>query len=355
MSEDIFRQLQQKLDSYSLGFPKTATGIEITILKKLFSQKDAEMFLNISAKMEDPESVAHRLGRPVEEVTEQLEDMARRNLIIRIRKGESVKYGAIPYIHGLAEFGIEYLDRDMGLLFDQYVEEQFHQALAGVNGLFNRTIPIDKSIDPEHHVMAFDDVRSMLRTKDTIVVTDCLCRKTQKLLGKGCGKPLETCFVFGSMAQFYIENKIGRRVSAEEAIELVRIAQEAGLVTQPATTQNPGGICNCCGDCCIILRSVKKFPKPAERVFSNYQVAVDAEKCTGSKVCLRRCPMGANSMNKDGISQVDLDRCIGCGLCVVTCESGARKLIPKPEAKRRIPPETVREQADAIAKYRGLI
>jgi len=49
-----------------MGFPASETGIEITILKKLFNQKDAAMFLNMSPKMEDPESVARRSGSPVE-------------------------------------------------------------------------------------------------------------------------------------------------------------------------------------------------------------------------------------------------------------------------------------------------
>ena len=109
MSEDIFRQLQLRLDLYSMGFPATETGIEITILKKLFSQKDAEMFLNMSPKLEDPESIAQRLGSPIEEIDGQLEDMAKRGLLFRVRKGESVKYGAIPFMHGLIEFQVKTL------------------------------------------------------------------------------------------------------------------------------------------------------------------------------------------------------------------------------------------------------
>jgi electron transport complex protein RnfB len=96
MSEDIFRRLQQRLDLYSMGFPATETGIEITILKKLFNQKDAGMFLNMSPKLEDPESVAKRLGSPVEEVAGQLEDMAKRGLLFRVRKGNRSNTGQFP-------------------------------------------------------------------------------------------------------------------------------------------------------------------------------------------------------------------------------------------------------------------
>ncbi len=355
MSEDIFRQLQQRLDMYSMGFPATETGIEITILKKLFNQKDAEMFLNLSPKLEDQESVAQRLGSPIEEIAGQLEDMAQRGLLFRDRKGDSVKYGAIPFMHGLAEFQIKRLDREMGELIDQYMDQRFNQSIAEVDGLFLRTFPVEKSIISEHHVAAFDDACAIIEKNDTIVVAECLCRKAHKIMGNGCDKPIETCFMFGSMARFYIENNLGRRIDVEEAVDILRQAQDAGLVTQPATAQNPGGICNCCGDCCAILGAVKKFSKPAELVFSNYQAAINGENCTGCEICLDRCQMEAIVMNKDGVAQIDLDRCIGCGLCVTTCPSEASCLIPKPDANRRIPPVTSMDQMMQIAKKRGLI
>jgi len=355
MTEDIFRKLQQRLDMYSFGFPATETGIEIKILKKLFNQKEAEMFLNMSPMLEDPKSVAQRLGRPVEEIAVQLEDMAERGLLFRLRKGESVKYGAIPFMHGLAEFQIKRLDREMGSLLEHYFDQRFNQAIAEVDGLFLRTVPVEKSIFPEHHVAAFDDAVAIIKKIDTIAVAECICRKGKKIMGKGCDKPIEACFMFGSMARFYIENNLGRQVDFEEAIEILRKAQDAGLVTQPSTAQNPGGMCNCCGDCCSVLGAVKKYPKPAEFVFSNYQASINEENCTGCEICLDRCQMEAITMNKDGIAQVDLDRCIGCGLCVTKCPSEAISLISKPAARRRIPPATSSEQMMQIAKNRGVI
>ena len=355
MSEDIFRRLQQRLDLYSSGFPATETGIEITILKKLFTQRDAEMFLNMSPMLEEPESVAKRLGNPVEEVAGQLEDMAKRGLLFRLRKGETVKYGAVPFIVGLYEFQVKRLDRELEDLMEQYFDQRLNQSIAGVDGLLLRTVPVEKSIVPEHQVATFDDAVAIIKKNDTIAVGECICRKGRKIMGKGCDKPIETCIMFGSMARFYIENKMGRQVEVEEAIGILRKSQDAGLVTQPATAQNPGGMCNCCGDCCHILGAVKKLPKPAELVFSNYQSAIIGENCTGCEICLDRCQMEAITMNKDGVAQVDLDRCIGCGLCVTKCPSEAIGLIPKPDASRHVPPKTGGEQMMQIAKNRGVI
>jgi Na+-translocating ferredoxin:NAD+ oxidoreductase subunit B len=355
MSEDIFRRLQQRIDLYSLGFPTTETGIEITILKKLFNQKDAEMFLNMSPMLEEPESVAKRLGSMVEEVAGQLEDMAKRGLLFRIRKGESVKYGAIPFMHGLFAFSIKRLDREMGDLMEKYLDQRLNQAIVGVDGLYIRTIPVEKSIVPEHHVTAFDDAVAIIKKNDTIAVGECICRSVNKIIDKGCDKSIETCFMFGSMARFYIENNLGRRVEVEEAVGILRKAQDAGLVTQASTSQNPVAMCNCCGDCCAPLGAVKKFPKPAELVFSNYQSAINGENCTGCEICLDRCQMEAITMNKEGVAQVDLDRCIGCGLCVTKCPSDAIVLMPKPDANRRIPPATSMDQMMQIAKNRGVM
>ena len=51
MSENIYRQLQQRLDLYSMGFPATESGIELKILKYLFSEDDAKMFLSLTHKL----------------------------------------------------------------------------------------------------------------------------------------------------------------------------------------------------------------------------------------------------------------------------------------------------------------
>jgi electron transport complex protein RnfB len=52
MSEEVYRRLQQRLDTYSVGFPATESGVEIKILTALFSPEDAEMFLGMTPKLE---------------------------------------------------------------------------------------------------------------------------------------------------------------------------------------------------------------------------------------------------------------------------------------------------------------
>ncbi|HOO46991.1 MAG TPA: 4Fe-4S ferredoxin, partial [Deltaproteobacteria bacterium] len=101
MKQDIFRNLQERLDTYSLGFPATQSGVEIEILKRLFCEEDAELFLALTPILEDPQSIAKRLDKPVDELSAHLEKMSSKGLLFRLKKGDSVKYGAIPFMHGL--------------------------------------------------------------------------------------------------------------------------------------------------------------------------------------------------------------------------------------------------------------
>ena len=71
MNEDIYRKVQRQLDRYSIGFPATESGVEIEILKKCFTEAEAELFSGLTGELETPQSVAGRLNRPVEEIAKR--------------------------------------------------------------------------------------------------------------------------------------------------------------------------------------------------------------------------------------------------------------------------------------------
>jgi Na+-translocating ferredoxin:NAD+ oxidoreductase subunit B len=219
---------------------------------------------------------------------------------------------------------------------------------------FQRTIPIQQAIEVQYTAAPFDDASTILRNQNLIVLTPCACRMQRGRFGKDCGKPLEVCFMFGPMGEYYLENGLGRQVGIDEAIRILSEAQEAGLITQSATAENPFTMCNCCGDCCGFLHALQKHPKPAEMVFSNYQLNLDQDQCSGCGRCLDRCEMKAVAISEAGVSETEPDRCIGCGLCVLTCPEKARTLVPKPKDQQRKPPLGTKGQMEDLAQRRGL-
>jgi len=352
MSDNIYHQLREQLDQYSVGFPTTESGVEMKILKKLFTEEEARMFLNLSMMLETPESVAERMSRDPGQVATLLERMAEKGLIFRLRKEGSVQYAAAPFVVGFYEFQLKTMDRELAQLMEQYLEEGFgRQASQQVVPM--RTIPVNQAIDVSWPVAPYEDVREIVKSKDRIAVANCICRVQQGLLEQACDKPLEVCFTFGSHAKYYVERGMGRWIGQEEALEILDQCDEAGLVPQPFNAQNPGGMCNCCGDCCGVLRALKKHPRPAEMVTSNYYAVVDSDLCTACETCLDRCQMEAITIGPDEVARINLDRCIGCGLCVTTCTTEALSLQPKAKEERREPPAQARDTMMQMAEQRG--
>ena len=253
---------------------------------------------------------------------------------------------------GFYEFQLNRLDREFASLVDHYIEEAFGREMSSKT-VPMRAIPVNRAIEVSWPVAPYEDVRHIIKGKEKIAVAKCICRTQKGLLDDGCDKPLEVCFTFGSHADYYVDHDMGRWIEQEEALRILDQCDEAGLVPQPYNAQNPGGLCNCCGDCCGILRSLKKHPKPAEMTVSNYFAAVDEDLCAGCETCLDRCQMEAITMGDDDVAHIELDRCIGCGLCVTTCTTEALSLQPKPENMRREPPLTGRDTMMQMANERG--
>ncbi|MFN3534306.1 MAG: 4Fe-4S ferredoxin, partial [Desulfatiglandales bacterium] len=61
---DIYERLAERLDHYAVGFPRTSSGIELRILKRLFTPQEAELYLQLTLTLETPERIAQRIERP---------------------------------------------------------------------------------------------------------------------------------------------------------------------------------------------------------------------------------------------------------------------------------------------------
>lgn len=351
---DTYEKLRARLDDMATGYPATESKIEIKILKRLFEPEEAEFFLHLSPFLETPEAVAGRIGEDVAPVAERMEQMAKKGLLFRQRKEGKPRYAAIPYVVGIFEFQLNALDKEFSEDNFKYFDAVFGTTMAKTKTPVLRSIPIDKGLVAEWPVAPYEDVLEIIDNQRIIGIAPCVCRSIADLADRGCGKTKEACFVFGSHAEYYIENGMGREITKEEAKAIVRKNDEVGLVMQPFNSQKVGGMCSCCGCCCGMLRSLKLQPKPAEVVQSNYFARVDAEECSGCETCIERCQMDAVAM-EDDIAMVDLDRCIGCGLCVTTCPTEAMRLAKKSEDRLYTPPQNGVETYMRIAQERGKI
>jgi ferredoxin len=352
MTEKIYEKLAKHLDNLPGGFPPTKSGVELRILRRLFTPEEAKLALKLTVLPEEADAIAPRADLSPEETARRLEGMARKGLIYRIEsEGQPPRYMAIQYVIGIWEFHVNDLDAGLIRDMDEYMPTLLNfETWKKAPQL--RTIPVEQSIPVQLEVMPYEKAEELVKAQTKIAVAPCICRRERNMVGEGCDKPLETCLILGRGADYYIRNGLGRLIDQKEALEILREADRAGLVLQPGNSQQAVNICCCCGCCCGVLRTIKRHPRPASIVSSAFVAAADASTCEGCGTCLERCQMEALELVDNKVVH-NIDRCIGCGLCVSTCPSGSLVLVRRPESEQPDVPRSWREALLRLARVRG--
>ncbi|MGC9349226.1 MAG: 4Fe-4S binding protein [Anaerolineae bacterium] len=353
MSEDtVYEELARHLDDLPGGFPATDSGVELRILRKLFSPEEAKLAVCVTLIPEEAYVIAHRAGIPQEEAAQRLADMAAKGLIFSIhRERRAPRYQAAQFAVGIWEYQVGRMDEEFVRDMDEYWPIFFDVDTWRATPQL-RTIPVNESVSYQAEVMAYEQAEALIRDHDKIAVAPCVCRQDRAIAGEPCDKPSETCLSFGAGAEYYVRNGMGRPISQEEALEIIELANEAGLVLQPSNSKTASFICCCCGCCCGVLRNLKREPAPADLVVSAFLATLDADACIGCGVCVDRCQMDALSL-ADGAAVLDQSRCIGCGLCITTCPTGALTLARKPASEQPDIPKDMTHTMLKLGQSRG--
>ena len=350
---EAYTRLAHHLDSLPAGFPATESGVEIRILKRLFSEEEAEIAAQLIMMPESVKGIAQRTGRDETRLADMLERMSRKGLIFRSTRDGRKYYMAAQFVVGIWEYHLNDLNEDLIRDVNEYLPVLMEKQWVKQETKQLRVVPIARSISAGMSVMPYEAAEEIIARQSRIVVSPCICRREHEMLGKGCGNPMEVCLSFGSAAAFYEENGLGRTISIEEALAVLKTGLAAGLVLQPGNAQKPANICMCCGCCCQVLKNLKSLDIPAKAVHTNYFAVVASDKCIACESCVSACQMDAITVN--GKAAVNRDRCIGCGLCVPACPEAAVSLLQKDAAERYVPPRNVFETYMNMARQRGKI
>jgi ferredoxin len=350
--ESVYKALAQHLDTLPGGYPATESGIELRILKRLFTPDEAEIAVNLSMRPESAGAIARRIGADETALAPLLLNMSRKGLILRLERNGELNFMAAQFMVGIWEYHVNDLDKGLIKDVNEYLPylTKVHEKIRTQQ---LRVIPVGKSLAADIKVMPYEQAEEIIKQQSKIVVAPCICRKEHDMVGEGCDKPLEACLIFGGGAHYYEGNGIGRSISREEALEILHRGISAGLVLQPGNAQKPSNICMCCGCCCQILKMLKRSDKPAQIACTSYYAVVDEERCINCGSCEEKCQMEAITV--DEVAQVNPDRCIGCGLCISSCDVEAIRLAAKDVDDQWVPPFKVTDTYKSIARERGEI
>ncbi len=350
MNGDAYERLAEALGKLPNGFPRTASNVEIRILKKIFSLEEASIASQLGRSTEPIDKLTKRIGLPAENAEEKLKAMAKRGLLWCEKAEGKLFFRLAPFVVGIYEAQLESMDHELAHLVEEYLSNGGAAGIMKPQPALHRVVPAQKAAKSEW-ILPYDDVKAILSSSKSFGLRDCICRVQQELNGtRRCDFPLRTCLFFSPF-----ETPPHRyTISKEEALSFLDKAEETGLVhTVSNVMKGIGYVCNCCGCCCGILRGITDWGIENSVAYANYFAEIDPQECAGCGLCIKRCQVHAIS-EKDGVSVVNLKKCIGCGLCATGCPNGAAKLTKKPHSEIVNPPSNYEAWEHERLHNRGL-
>ena len=351
---DVYRKLAQRLDSIPNGFPATESGIELRLLAKLYTEDEAKLAVELRLTPQSADEVAERAGCDSKAAYATLKKMARNGLIAAHRGKGRFEFSLIPFVVGVFERQLRWLDEEFAELFESYFREKFGPVVLSHEPPLHRIIPVEERIPIDIEIFPYERVSEILSEAKSFGVLDCICRVQKKLVGEGCDHPVESCFVFAPVEGVFDRNPTIRSLTREQAIQLLHDCEDAGLIHSSGNQQEGlEYICNCCPCCCGILRGITELGIDNSMGKANFHAVVDPELCVGCETCLDRCHFHAQSI-ADGVCVVDEQRCAGCGLCSSVCLEEAISLHRKPTERTVTPPVSMTQWLEQRAAERGI-
>ncbi len=292
---------------------------------------DPNQTASAARTLEVTEEFAKSLNLDKKTVDKHIRELFEKGLVFPTKKGPSMARTFIQ-LHDAA-LGNPKFDKDLGQsYFDLWgvLEGPMRKPVPEdmrPQGEF-RVIPRWKSIKDVPGVLPYEDVKVILSKQELIVLLHCGCKRSHT--DRWCGIPVESCITLGRTAQYNLDRGVGRKITYEEALEVVEKFDEYPTVHCTVNQREVNQlICNCHYCCCMAIRFAAK---------SRFVAEVDPEKCRACETCVERCQFDAISMSYypefgEKRSHTDEEACRGCGCCVISCPSQARtmKLVRPPE------------------------
>ena len=249
--------------------------------------------------------LADKVGRTVEEIQPSLDRLVYYGVFRRCRIDgtDEDSYFMQIFAPGILEMMVnnqELLHEhpEVGRAFEEYTRlrmQSMGPILPDGYGLM-RVIPVESAIEGIPGVTDDERLSHYLDKYDVFSVSPCSCRASRTSLGDGCGHLAEDmCVQMGKGAEHYIRTGRARQITREEALEIVKRAEENGLMHDIPNIEGAGesaAICNCCACACFGLRSGLMFGA-RDAIRSNFVAEVDEAKCVACAQCVEVCPGNA--------------------------------------------------------------
>lgn len=335
-----YEQLAKVLDRIPNGFVAVEDNTHLEVLQWIFEPEEAELASKLKLRGETLKRISKRLKIPQKELSRKLETMERKGQIYVMNSKKGKKYGLLPFAIGIYEEQLHRMDKEFAQLMEEYMQKTQGEVLFSTPPPIHRVIPVNEVIKTELEIHPYNKAEEMIRNAKSWGVRECICRKQQGLLGEPCQYPTSVCLMFSAEKNAYEDSNKTKPISLNKALEILKEAEEAGLVHSSMNIANGQSyLCNCCTCCCGVLRAFMEFKQPNALVKADYVLSVDTELCVGCGKCVDRCQFHALAIVDEKCSVNN--KCVGCGACAIVCPTEALSLVPRENGQKNKPPRNI--------------
>ncbi len=167
----------------------------------------------------------------------------------------------------------------------------------GGDGIGMHVIPVEEAVNFQNEAVKLERISYWLKKYEGHIAAGiCSCRYSRTTLGEGCADdPDDWCIQVGDMADYTVETGRAHYITTEEALEILKRAEDNGFVHQITNIDGENkifDICNCDVKICNALRTSMLFNTP-NMSRSSYTAKVTPENCVACGLCVESCPAGA--------------------------------------------------------------
>ena len=356
------------------GTPLPVNDTLIQLLKYFIMEDEVDFIASFAdKKSQTMEQLKQSSGLSEEEINKKVKALSGRGVIFNQPNSKGIMVFRLLPLFNVGTFEYKFMGKLEKNDRDKKISALFNKLFVDLRALVqdnydlivpmlmaappvDRTVPIlenkaknepikivinEKLEGARDRILPSQKVEELIQKFDEIALGHCFCRHYKDMSGTPCKQTndRETCFTFGKSARFTSEQGFARMISKEEALKVLKKAEEDGLVHKAYhpnfdTSKDETSVCNCCKCCCA--NGVDSMIAPITNV-TNYLSVVNDDLCIGCGKCVKECHTYAAYLNEDKKARRIEERCIGCGVCAHFCPQNAISMI---EGERivRIPP-----------------
>ena len=270
--EKAYQDLIKHTNNWLFEMPENDLLMEL--LEMRFTPEEAAFLSKFPHFPHTLEELSERLEVPANELEKSLEPMIYKGFIYKLEVKTAVRYtftdpifffGRLPGWRGVDDE----FNRKFAPLFNKYYDQYMGADFLGHPTKGLRAIPVAKTVEDSRQIAPYDDVVAFVEKEDYHTVSYCPCRHGHNMdpANEPCPHEQEVCLHFGKLGRYIVNHGMGREITKQETLEILKRCADAGLVHAISNTKHGmDTICNCCSCCCIFVRPID-LPEDVRREY----------------------------------------------------------------------------------------